>query len=180
VRNQDSLSAICWSVTEKFVIAGGGWSSRSSRRSAAAARRSREEEEERREGESMAVQYVWRKVDGNTRKYVTIANMYVVAPTALTKRFNSLDGIKLKGKPRAAEYNLLLPDWGGHAGPWLEEFGAAYDRLRTLQLRCVEVRDADLHLLSLAPFSATLQVMHLHKCSGFTTRGLLPISRSCR
>ncbi|CAK9257649.1 unnamed protein product [Sphagnum jensenii] len=44
----------------------------------------------------------------------------------------------------------------------------------------VEVRDADLHLLSLAPFSATLQVMHLHKCSGFTTRGLLPISRSCR
>ncbi len=56
VRNQDSLSTICWYVTEKFVIASGGWSSRSSRRSAAAVRRSREEEEERREVESMAVQ----------------------------------------------------------------------------------------------------------------------------
>ncbi|CAN5952101.1 unnamed protein product, partial [Sphagnum jensenii] len=75
-------------------------------------------------------------------------------------------------------HNLKL--LAGSSALSLQEFGVAYDRLRTLQLRRVEVRDADLHLLSLAPFSATLQVMHLHKCSGFTTRGLLPISRSCR
>ncbi|KAH9552702.1 hypothetical protein CY35_09G079900 [Sphagnum magellanicum] len=122
----------------------------------------------------------WRRVDGMTRKDVTIANMYAIAPAALTRRFKRLEWIMLKGKPRAAEYDLLLQDWGGYAEPWLKEFASAYACLKTLHLRRAEVRDADLHLLASAPFHASLQVLHLHKCSGFTTRGLLPISRFCR
>jgi coronatine-insensitive protein 1 len=122
----------------------------------------------------------WRRVDGMTRKDVTIANMYAIAPAALSRRFKRLECIMLKGKPRAAEYDLLLQDWGGYAEPWLKEFASAYACLKTLHLRRAEVRDADLHLLASAPFHASLQVLHLHKCSGFTTRGLLPISRSCR
>jgi coronatine-insensitive protein 1 len=122
----------------------------------------------------------WHRVDGNTRKNISIANMYAVAPTALTRRFKCLEGIKLKGKPRAAEYDLLLPEWGGYAYPWLKELATAYEHLKTLQFRRVEVRNADLYLLAAAPFNATLQVLHLHKCSGFTTSGLVPLSRTCR
>lgn len=122
----------------------------------------------------------WRRVDGTTRKFVIIANIYSAEPAALTRRFKRLEGIKLKGKPRAAEYDLLPRDWGGYAEPWLRELGQAYDGLQTLQLRRVQVLDSDLASIAFATFSSVLQVLHLHKCAGFTTKGLLPIASSCR
>ena len=122
----------------------------------------------------------WRRVDGATRKCVTVAYMYSTSPEALTRRFSRLEGVKIKGKPRAAEYDLLVPCWGGYAQPWIRELGRAYSGLQTLQLRRCQVSDADLALAASSPFHAALQVLHLHKCAGFSTAGLLPVARSCR
>ena len=134
-------------------------------------------------GDRAAVSMVcqqWRRVDGMTRKFVTIANMYAVCPAALTRRFKSLVGIKLKGMPRAAEFNLLPRDWGGYSEPWLSEFGRHYVDLHILQLRRVTLLDSDLALIASSHFSTALHVLHLHKCVGFTTKGLVPIATFCR
>lgn len=122
----------------------------------------------------------WHRVDGMTRKVVTIANMYSTSPASLTRRFKCLKGLRLKGKPRAAEYNLVQSNWGGYAEPWLRELKGHYRELRTLQLRRLTVLDSDLELVASSKYSSALQVLHLHKCVGFTTKGLLPIARSCR
>jgi len=122
----------------------------------------------------------WHRVDGMTRKVVTIANMYATSPAALTRRFKHLQKLHIKGKPRAAEYNLVQSDWGGYAEPWLRELRGHYGELHTLQLRRMIVLDSDLALLASSTCSSVLQVLHLHKCSGFSTKGLIPIARSCR
>jgi coronatine-insensitive protein 1 len=122
----------------------------------------------------------WRRVDGMTRKAVTIANMYATSPAALTRRFTRLRGLKLKGKPRASEFSLVLSNWGGDAQPWLRELGGGYENLQSLVLRRVTVLNSDLTLIASSSYSSALQVLHLHKCSGFTTKGLSPIARSCR
>lgn len=122
----------------------------------------------------------WRRVDGMTRKFVTIANMYATSPASLTRRFKGLEGIKLKGKPRAAEYNLVRSDWGGYGEPWLKVLGRQYADLHILQLRRLTVLDSDLELIASSTFSSALHVLHLHKCVGFTTKGLLPVVRACR
>lgn len=121
----------------------------------------------------------WNRVDGMTRKVVTIANMYATSPAALTRRFKCLRGLRLKGKPRAAEFNLLQSNWGGYAEPWLRELKGNYRDLHTLQLRRTMLLDSDLELIASSTYSSALQVLHLHKCVGFTTEGLLPIARSC-
>lgn len=121
----------------------------------------------------------WRRVDGATRKAVTIANMYATSPAACTRRFKGLAGLKLKGKPRASEYSLVQSNWGGYAEPWLRELGGHYEKLKSLVLRRVTVLDSGLALIASATFSHALQVLHLHKCVGFTTKGLLLIARSC-
>lgn len=123
----------------------------------------------------------WHRVDGMTRKRVTIANVYSTSPAALTRRFKRLQELRLKGKPRAAEYNLVQSKWGGYAEPWLRELrGHSGDHLRTLQLRRMTVLDFDLAVLASSTCSSVLQVLQLHKCVGFTTKGLVPIARSCR
>lgn len=122
----------------------------------------------------------WRLVDGMTRKFVTIAYMYSTSPELLTRRFRRLEGIKIKGKPRAAEYDLLVPRWGGYAQPWIRELGCVYTGLQTLQLRRCHVSNADLALVASSAFSPVLQVLHLHKCAGFSTTGLVPVAEFCR
>lgn len=123
----------------------------------------------------------WHRVDGMARKTVTIANVYSTSPAALTRRFKRLQELRLKGKPRAAEYNLVQSKWGGYAEPWLRELRGHYgDHLRTLQLRRMTVLDSDLAVLASSTYSSVLQVLQLHKCVGFTTKGLVPIARSCR
>lgn len=122
----------------------------------------------------------WRRVDGATRKFVTIAYMYSTSPEHLTRRFSRLEGVKIKGKPRAAEYDLLVPNWGGYAEPWIRELGRAYSGLQVLVLRRCQITNADLGMVASSPFHAVLQVLHLHKCAGFSTAGLLPVAQMCR
>jgi len=117
-------------------------------------------------------------VEGATRKQIYIPNCYSILPSGLPKRFKDLQSIKLKGKPRASEFDILEKDWGGHTGPWVQEIVRSYPKLQSLHLRRMEVCDEDLELL--ARGCTSLQVLKLDKCKGFTTMGLQVIAQSCR
>lgn len=122
----------------------------------------------------------WKRVDSITRKHVQIANCYSIAPAALPRRFPKLVSLKLKGKSRAFEFELLPPNWGGHAGPWVAEVARAYAHtFQSLWLRRMQVTDDDLMLL--AKFCGdSLLTLKLDKCSGFSANGLAYITGRCR
>ncbi|KAL5568924.1 hypothetical protein UlMin_025499 [Ulmus minor] len=127
----------------------------------------------------------WYDLDALTRKHVTIALCYTTTPERLRTRFPHLESLKLKGKPRAAMFNLIPEDWGGYVTPWVqaisisESINCSFNCLRSLHFRRMIVRDSDLELLARSRGHA-LQALRLDKCSGFSTDGLLHIGRSCR
>lgn len=119
------------------------------------------------------------ELEAQTRKHVTIALCYTATPKQLHRRFPFLESLKLKGKPRAAMYNLIPEDWGGFATPWVEEIEKSFTCLKSVHFRRMIVKDEDLELLARAR-GHVLQVLKLDKCSGFSTDGLLHICKSCR
>lgn len=90
----------------------------------------------------------WHRIDGKTRKYVSVSNCYSISPLMLSKRFPNLEKFKIKGKPRAVEFNLLVDHWGGYAGTWVKEIVRAYPRLHSLHFRRMDVSDDDLAILA--------------------------------
>ncbi|XP_058109260.1 coronatine-insensitive protein 1-like [Magnolia sinica] len=123
----------------------------------------------------------WYNIDARTRKHITIALCYSTMPARLRMRFLGLESLKLKGKPRAAMFNLnLIPeDWGGYVGPWVNEISKGFNCLKSLHFRRMIVRDADLEVL-VRSHGHMLQALKLDKCSGFSTDGLLQVTQSCR
>lgn len=123
----------------------------------------------------------WYRIDCQTRKHVTIAICYSTTPQRLRERFPKLESLKLKGKPRAAMFfNLIPEDWGGYAGPWINEISSGdFVCLKALHLRRMIVRDVDIDILVRAR-GHMLQSLKLDKCSGFSTDGLSRIATSCR
>ncbi|KAK8951201.1 Coronatine-insensitive protein 1 [Platanthera zijinensis] len=122
----------------------------------------------------------WHWIDCLTRKHVTIAICYSTTPQRLRERFPRLESLKLKGKPRAAMFfNLIPEDWGGYAGPWVNEVASHFSCLKSLHLRRMIVKDADIVVLA-RDRGHMLQVLKLDKCSGFSTDGLSIIATSCR
>ncbi|KAL2227453.1 coronatine-insensitive protein 1 [Sesamum indicum] len=121
----------------------------------------------------------WYDIDAITRKHVTMALCYTATPQRLSRRFPHLESLKLKGKPRAAMFNLIPEDWGGYVTPWVEEIVRSFGRMKVLHFRRMIVKDSDLVLLATS-FRKVLEVLRLDKCSGFSTDGLLQIGRLCR
>ncbi|KAK4277872.1 hypothetical protein QN277_015800 [Acacia crassicarpa] len=121
----------------------------------------------------------WYEMDCLTRKHVTIALCYTTNPDRLRRRFPYLESLKLKGKPRAAMFNLIPEDWGGYVGPWVKEMAQYFECLKSLHFRRMIVRDSDLELLARSR-GHVLQALKLDKCSGFSTDGLYHIGQSCR
>ncbi|VFQ90647.1 unnamed protein product [Cuscuta campestris] len=121
----------------------------------------------------------WYDIDAITRKHVTMALCYTATPRQLSRRFPHLESLKLKGKPRAAMFNLIPEDWGGYVTPWVEEIARSFRQLKFLHFRRMIVGDSDLEILA-SSRARVLQSLKLDKCSGFSTDGLLHISRSCR
>ncbi|TMW92057.1 hypothetical protein EJD97_013554 [Solanum chilense] len=121
----------------------------------------------------------WWQIDAITRKHITMALCYTAKPEQLSRRFPHLESVKLKGKPRAAMFNLIPEDWGGYVTPWVMEITKSFSKLKALHFRRMIVRDSDLELLANRR-GRVLQVLKLDKCSGFSTDGLLHISRSCK
>ena len=122
----------------------------------------------------------WYHIDAITRKHITIALCYSTTPDRLCRRFPHLESLKLKGKPRASMFDNLIPeDWGGHAGPWINEIADAFVCLKALHLRRMIVTDADIKVL-VGARGRILESLKLDKCSGFSTNGLLLVARSCK
>lgn len=121
----------------------------------------------------------WYRVDSITRKHVTIALCYTTTPARLRRRFPRLESLKIKGKPRAAMFNLIPENWGGYVSPWVREISEALDCLKSIHFRRMIVGDDDLDLLATSRGSV-LRSLKLDKCSGFTTDGLLAVARSCK
>ncbi|KAG6600943.1 Coronatine-insensitive protein 1 [Cucurbita argyrosperma subsp. argyrosperma] len=121
----------------------------------------------------------WYELDALTRKHITIALCYTTTPERLRRRFIHLESLKLKGKPRAAMFNLIPEDWGGYVTPWVREIADSFNCLKSLHFRRMIVVDSDLELLARAR-GRVLQSLKLDKCSGFSTDGLFHIGRSCR
>ncbi|KAJ4977767.1 hypothetical protein NE237_008547 [Protea cynaroides] len=121
----------------------------------------------------------WYEIDALTRKHITIALCYTTSPERLRRRFQRLESLKLKGKPRGAMFNLIPEDWGGYAGPWIREIAEGFNCLKFLHFRRMIVKDVDLELLARAR-GHMLHELKLDKCSGFSTDGLLHVARHCR
>ncbi|KAM7270481.1 hypothetical protein ACFE04_029695 [Oxalis oulophora] len=121
----------------------------------------------------------WYELDALTRKHLTIALCYTTSPERLRRRFPHLESLKLKGKPRAAMFNLIPEDWGGYVTPWVKEIAESFNCLKSLHFRRMIVNDDDLVVLSNAR-GRVLKVLMLDKCSGFSTDGLLQVATSCR
>ncbi|CAD5180221.1 unnamed protein product [Musa acuminata subsp. malaccensis] len=121
----------------------------------------------------------WYQIDALSRKHVTIAICYSTSPDRLRRRFPNLESLKLKGKPRAAMFNLIPEDWGGYAGPWVREIAEAFKCLKSLHFRRMIVKDEDITVLVKAR-GHMLESLKLDKCSGFSTDALLLVARSCR
>ncbi|KAI3838142.1 hypothetical protein MKX03_000660 [Papaver bracteatum] len=121
----------------------------------------------------------WYEIDSITRKHVTINFCYTINPYRLSQRFPRLESLKLKGKPRAARFNLIPGNWGGYLDPWIREISKSFNCLKSLHLRRMIVYDADLQVL-VGSHSHLLQVLRLDMCSGFSTDGLKLVTRSCR
>ncbi|XP_071722957.1 coronatine-insensitive protein 1-like, partial [Rutidosis leptorrhynchoides] len=120
----------------------------------------------------------WYELDSLTRKHVTIALCYTTTPQRLRQRFPNLKSLKLKGKPRAAMFNLIPEDWGGYVTPWINVISKSFKSLRSLHFRRMIVKDEDLKLLA-RTHGNVLKHLRLDKCSGFSTDGLLHVAQSC-
>ncbi|KAE8669551.1 Coronatine-insensitive protein 1 [Hibiscus syriacus] len=121
----------------------------------------------------------WYELDALTRKHLTIALCYTTSPDRLRRRFPHLESLKLKGKPRAAMFNLIPEDWGGYVTPWVNEIAENFNGLRSVHFRRMIVKDSDLEVLARSR-GKVLQVLKLDKCSGFSTDGLLHVGLMCR
>ncbi|KAE9606164.1 hypothetical protein Lal_00025593 [Lupinus albus] len=121
----------------------------------------------------------WYELDSLTRKHVTIALCYTTTPERLRRRFPHLESLKLKGKPRAAMFNLIPENWGGFVTPWVKEIARYFDCLKSLHFRRMIVTDSDLQNLARSR-GHVLQALKLDKCSGFSTDGLYYIGHFCR
>ncbi|KAG7574280.1 hypothetical protein ISN44_As09g024790 [Arabidopsis suecica] len=121
----------------------------------------------------------WFKIDSETREHVTMALCYTATPDRLSRRFPNLRSLKLKGKPRAAMFNLIPENWGGYVTPWVTEISKSLKQLKSVHFRRMIVSDLDLDRLAKAR-ADDLEALKLDKCSGFTTDGLLSIVTHCR
>ncbi|KAG9453919.1 hypothetical protein H6P81_006823 [Aristolochia fimbriata] len=121
----------------------------------------------------------WYYLDALTRKHVTIALCYTTEAHCLKRRFSRLESLKLKGKPRAAMFNLIPENWGGYVGPWMKEIAEGFNCLKYLHFRRMIVKDEDLETLVRAR-GHMLLALKLDKCSGFSTDALQTVARSCK
>ncbi|KAL8201698.1 hypothetical protein R6Q57_010845 [Mikania cordata] len=120
----------------------------------------------------------WSELDGVTRKHVTVAMCYATTPFRLRQRFPLLESLTVKGKPRAAMFDLIPEDWGGFVTPWVCEIASSLNCLKAIHFRRMIVRDSDIDLLTRTR-GHELRVLKLDLCSGFSTDGLLRIGMLC-
>lgn len=120
----------------------------------------------------------WFRIEAGSRQRVFIGNCYAVSPAILTSRFPRIKSVRLKGKPRFADFNMVPTGWGADVHPWLAAMAEAYPLLEELRLKRMVVTDESLNLL--AHSFPNFKVLVLTSCDGFSTDGLATIAAHCR
>jgi hypothetical protein len=93
-------------------------------------------------------------------------------------RFPNVRVLTVKGKPHFADFNLVPPDWGGYAGPWIEAAARRCMALEELRMKRMVVLDENLELL--ARSFPRFKALVLISCEGFSTDGLAAIASHCK
>ncbi|XVE69361.1 hypothetical protein DITRI_Ditri09bG0145900 [Diplodiscus trichospermus] len=115
----------------------------------------------------------------STRKHIKIPLCYTGSRDRLRRRFQHIESLKLKGKPRSAMFKISPKDWGEEVEPWVNEIAEDFNCLKSVHFRRLIVRDSDIEVLARSK-GKVLQVLKLDECSGFSTDGLMHVGRLCR
>ncbi|GJX58326.1 hypothetical protein Tco_0289716 [Tanacetum coccineum] len=115
------------------------------------------------------------ELDSLTRKHLTVHAHYAPNPSRVTHRFPFIESLTLKGLP---------PDWEFpqtsdiDITQWIEEISVKFECLKALHIRGMVVCDSDLKLLAKTR-GKDLRSLKIYKCQGFSTDGLMHISKYC-
>ncbi|SPT18238.1 unnamed protein product [Triticum aestivum] len=121
---------------------------------------------------------VWYEIERLSRQTVFVGNCYAVRPERVVLRFPNVRALTVKGKPHFADFNLVPPDWGGYAGPWIEAAARGCVGLEELRMKRMVVSDESLELL--AKSFPRFRALVLISCEGFSTDGLAAIASHCK
>ncbi|WVZ85397.1 hypothetical protein U9M48_032333 [Paspalum notatum var. saurae] len=121
---------------------------------------------------------VWYEVERLSRRSVFVGNCYAIRPERAVLRFPNVRALTVKGKPHFADFNLVPPDWGGYAGPWIEAAARSCAGLEELRMKRMVVSDENLELL--ARSFPRFKALVLISCEGFSTDGLAAIASHCK
>ncbi|KAL2524912.1 Coronatine-insensitive protein 1 [Abeliophyllum distichum] len=120
----------------------------------------------------------WLQIDKDTREHVTVKSAHAAKPERLFRRFPNLRLLKIKGM--STEMLCSIPMGSGDmVTPWFTEI-VKQDKIEVLDIRRMIVTDGDVDLLVNSKMGKALKVLKLQYCRGFSTHGLLNISRECR
>ncbi|XP_072981205.1 transport inhibitor response 1-like protein Os04g0395600 [Typha angustifolia] len=120
----------------------------------------------------------WYRVERSSRRSLFVGNCYSVRPERVPARFPCVRSLSVKGKPHFADFNLVPPDWGGFAMPWIAAAARGLPDLEELRFKRMVVSDESLELL--ARSFPNLRSLVLVSCEGFSTDGLAAIATHCR
>ncbi|KAL3615040.1 hypothetical protein CASFOL_040701 [Castilleja foliolosa] len=120
---------------------------------------------------------VWYNAERWTRSNIFIGNCYSVSPEIVARRFPRIKSVRLRGKPRFSDFNMLPQEWGPNVHSWLVMFADVYPFLEELRLKRMTVRDESLELL--AKSFTGFKALSLSNCMGFTDDGLKAIATHC-
>jgi hypothetical protein len=121
---------------------------------------------------------VWYEIERLSRRAVFVGNCYAMLPQSVVRRFPNVRALTVKGKPHFADFNLVPPDWGGYAGPWIEAAARGCVGLEELRMKRMVVSDESLELL--ARSFPRFKALVLISCEGFSTEGLADIASHCK
>ncbi|KAG8064294.1 hypothetical protein GUJ93_ZPchr0004g40474 [Zizania palustris] len=121
---------------------------------------------------------VWYEIERLSRRSVFVGNCYAVRAERVALRFPNVRALTVKGKPHFADFNLVPPDWGGYAGPWIEAAARGCVGLEELRMKRMVVSDESLELLSRS--FPRFRALVLISCEGFSTDGLAAIASHCK
>ncbi|GJU34145.1 leucine-rich repeat, cysteine-containing subtype protein [Tanacetum coccineum] len=114
------------------------------------------------------------EIDGITRKHVTVHTLYS-NPSRLSKRFPYIESLTLKGPPSCIN---VTHGYVIRITPWIQQLALEFRCLKELHIHGLTVLDEDLETFA-RTHGNELRILKISKCKGFSTDGLLHVSRFC-
>ncbi|GJS06419.1 leucine-rich repeat, cysteine-containing subtype protein [Tanacetum coccineum] len=114
------------------------------------------------------------EIDGITRKRVTVHTLYS-NPSRLSTRFPFIESLTLKGPPSCIN---LTNGYVIRITPWIQQLALEFKSLKELHIHGMAVHDEDLETFA-RTHGNELRSLRISECKGFSTDGLLHVSRYC-